>query len=488
LVKGKKPESSAAEGIVEGSPRFFELTKEDLFSDMQILTSPDVILKTIKSLEERNLYFNPHEKKATTLGMLSKYLREYLFPKRKTDSAYDERVFGIKEKIKAEPLPVSNVIGITCYDKDPANAAVLLSTLMDQYVIYRTQVYNPSDEEVFFSIQAENFKKNLEEREDELIALVNNTKVTDPQKEIDNNMLIKNELGRNLQALKSDEIEKKLYVEHLKNTINTEDIQYFSFIENNLPLSNLGINIQKLYIDWKNILKNYQPDAKNAEELEAEISDLSSALKAEVSSYMKNQENQLKIIRSKIKRIEARNRMFAKVNIELHDQVIASQRISRESNLLKLSYDIFSKKREEARMNRDINPSMRYISILSKAFPSFTPVFPQAIKVIPFGIIIGFILGCSFAFVREYFDHTFKKPRDVEVYIDLPVLSSIPVLAEYLEGSFAKKVGGANVVNYKNTCYGQPSQVKKLPSNGIKKTRKKSVLSGIKKTRKKSEA
>ena len=66
------------------------------------------------------------------------------------------------------------------------------------------------------------------------------------------------------------------------------------------------------------------------------------------------------------------------------------------------------------------------VSILSEAFPSDGPVFPKKQIVIPLGLLIGFITGLSFAFIREYFDHTFKKPSDVQTYVDLPVIFSIP--------------------------------------------------------------
>jgi len=39
-------------------------------------------------------------------------------------------------------------------------------------------------------------------------------------------------------------------------------------------------------------------------------------------------------------------------------------------------------------------------------------------------LLVGLLLGCSLGFVREYFDHTFKKPSDVMAYAGLPVIIS----------------------------------------------------------------
>jgi hypothetical protein len=43
-----------------------------------------------------------------------------------------------------------------------------------------------------------------------------------------------------------------------------------------------------------------------------------------------------------------------------------------------------------------------------------------------FGVIIGFVLGIGLAFLFEYFDKTVKTPEDVEYFLDLPVLGTIP--------------------------------------------------------------
>jgi capsular polysaccharide biosynthesis protein len=47
-------------------------------------------------------------------------------------------------------------------------------------------------------------------------------------------------------------------------------------------------------------------------------------------------------------------------------------------------------------------------------------------QIITFGVIIGVFLGIGLAFLFEYFDKTIKNPEDVEQYLGLPVLGTIP--------------------------------------------------------------
>jgi hypothetical protein len=46
------------------------------------------------------------------------------------------------------------------------------------------------------------------------------------------------------------------------------------------------------------------------------------------------------------------------------------------------------------------------------------------------GVLAGLVTGFSLGFVREFFDHSFKNPRDLEQFSGLPLLFSIPLIKE----------------------------------------------------------
>ncbi len=434
LIKGRKPESLS--GIIgEMRPVVLKLTPDELYSEIQILRSYDVISRTIKYLEEQHVYF---EKKRASfpkrvirkIRACIKYLGEHLLPGKKTAPLIDDRIFEIDENLKVEILPLTNVLKVSYFDKDPNNAIVLLSALMEQYLIYRKQVFSPDEEEAFFYDQMKGYKKGLEEKEDELIVLVNETKTSDPQKEIENNLRVKNDLEITMQHLKNESTEKTLYIEFLEKTINSKDIEYFSFIENNDPITNYGISLRNLYVSWRDILRTYHPKSDHALSYEREVKEVSQAFKQEIITYRANQVNQLKGIFKKILDIQTRMLDIDERNAKLSEQYIISQRLHREIEFLKVSYAAFSKKREESKIDRMFDPSMSYISILSNAFPSDGPIFPKAKNVIPMGMFVGLIMGFCFAFVREYLDHTFKFPKDAETCVGLPVIFFIPLWEE----------------------------------------------------------
>ncbi|GBE35232.1 cryptic autophosphorylating protein tyrosine kinase Etk [bacterium BMS3Bbin06] len=403
LVRGKKVVTSPG-SLEEVQKTVFPVQKEDLFSEVQVLTSNDVIEKTVKELKKKN---------------------KNLYP---ASSNLTREIYKIKKRIKTEVLPASNVIKISFYSKKPKESVTVLETLMNQYIDYRLEIANPSQAQTFFARQAEKFKKGLEAKEDELIKLVRDTGVPEPLKEIANNLRIKEALEKQLNILMSDFIGKKRLVTHLSKEVAKNKVQYFSFIEGSKTITELGLSLQKLVIEYGKVLRTYLPGSERAEAIEQQIKKTFQSLRAEAKAYNDEQFSQLLAAKDKIENLEKRIKALDDRNVMLQNQSIYQQRIEREIKLLQFSYETFSKRREEAGVNRAVQETnfSTNVSVLSKAFPSDGPVFPKKRIVIPLGLLVGFITGCSLGFIREYFDHTFKKPSDVARYADLPVVFSIP--------------------------------------------------------------
>jgi uncharacterized protein involved in exopolysaccharide biosynthesis len=66
------------------------------------------------------------------------------------------------------------------------------------------------------------------------------------------------------------------------------------------------------------------------------------------------------------------------------------------------------------------------IEIIDKAGIPKTPVRPNHILNTLIGMLIGTLLGLGLAFVFDYFDPTLKSVEEVERYLHLPVLGSVP--------------------------------------------------------------
>ena len=382
------------------------IRENDLFSEMEIIRSINVIEKTIQYLQKKDLVFPE---------------KEYTPERIKT------MITKIRNNLTTELIPRSNIFKVVLKWGDPQEAEILLETLMNQYLDYRASLYNPREAQKFFERQLKKFDHDLKELENNLIRLAKDSDSPNPKQEIEKNLLIEKNLEITLNSIRNKWVEQKTYVKYLEKALSSPGINFFSYIDN-LEIGDFGKKLQDLIIEKESLLRVYQPDTKKVRMMEEQIKNTYQALKAEVKRYVDDQKARLRAMEKKIHSLEEELKKISSKNIALYTSLIKSKRINREISLLEESYNTFAKRWEESRIESTRDPNRLFaVSILSKACASKRPVFPNKRVVIPVGILVGFITGLTLGFLREFFDHTFKRPEDVENYANLPHICSIPL-------------------------------------------------------------
>lgn len=64
--------------------------------------------------------------------------------------------------------------------------------------------------------------------------------------------------------------------------------------------------------------------------------------------------------------------------------------------------------------------------IMEPASVPLVPVKPNRVKYVALGAVLGLVLGAAAALLAELLDNSFKKVEDVEQYLSMPVLATIP--------------------------------------------------------------
>ena len=151
--------------------------------------------------------------------------------------------------------------------------------------------------------------------------------------------------------------------------------------------------------------------------------------KAELQSYIEDRRAALQATEENLQTIQTKLETLRKRNVQLYEDLMTTTRLKRQIGLLEESYRTFAKRFEEATMHAKSTTARLFnVTILSSPKAAETPVFPNKLRVISLGIVIGLIVGISSGFLLEFFDHTFKRPEDVENYTGLRHIYSIPEL------------------------------------------------------------
>lgn len=385
--------------------RAFSISKEELSSEIQILYSPQTVRNALATLTDK-------------------------YPSLQMGSQEDlvATVRSVIAELKVTAVPAANVINIQYFNRNPAMAVDVLNALMNEYLSQRGKLYarKPLTPAKIFADEAERYREGVRAKDDELVALLNQTGAADPGVEIQENIKLKKQLELNLNILKKERVDTTLAVAQIEKALSGNDLQYFSFLDNP-SIKEIGLKLSALYNERGELLRVYQPEHDVVTAVTEQINDNLAILKKEVQQIKEGVAKKVQGIDTQIGDLEAQIAWYDDKNVAMAEQIINAERITRESDVMKSSYETYAKRTDEVAINNALSstgPTLM-VKIIDSAFPSKGPIFPKRSVVLPLGLLVGLLTGCSLGFVREYFDHTFKKPSDVSAYAGLPVLFSL---------------------------------------------------------------
>jgi capsular polysaccharide biosynthesis protein len=104
--------------------------------------------------------------------------------------------------------------------------------------------------------------------------------------------------------------------------------------------------------------------------------------------------------------------------------------LTRDYDLLKTNYQSLLDKRIQAQMAENLERKQQgeQFKILDPARIPEKPIKPDRNKILLMGLMLGFASGFGLAWFRESLDQSFHTVSDVETYLGIPVLATIPNL------------------------------------------------------------
>lgn len=138
-------------------------------------------------------------------------------------------------------------------------------------------------------------------------------------------------------------------------------------------------------------------------------------LDIQLRGYQQNES----ILKARIERFKADHPQLISKEIEL-------TRLERTARIHEQTYMLLMEKYEEIRLLKRMKPAG--VIIVDRATMPESPIKPNKRLTITLGILIGLTVGVGGAFLVEYADNSLKVEKDVERYLDLPVVGVIPTI------------------------------------------------------------
>ncbi len=257
------------------------------------------------------------------------------------------------------------------------------------------------------------------------------TRTPDPIKEIEYNLLSKQNLEQRLDTLLAEEAGLQEQIKYLDQVLASDEVSHFAFLRNE-TITDMASRLVDLQIERGKTARHYADDAKMVAVIDKQIRETANQMRREVEDYRRKIESDLASNVEQQSTLHSRIEAIVERNLKLYSQSLTTAKLNREAGLIEQSIATFFKRNEEAEINsqRDSVASQFYVTIINRAYTTGVPVFPNRPIIIVIGILAGLITGFSIGFIIEFFDHSFKTPRDVEQYSGLPLLFSVPLMKE----------------------------------------------------------
>ncbi|MDZ7262179.1 MAG: GumC family protein, partial [candidate division KSB1 bacterium] len=139
-------------------------------------------------------------------------------------------------------------------------------------------------------------------------------------------------------------------------------------------------------------------------------------------------------------REEGLKRIIADYDVEfqtLPKQELLLARLIRDRDVNDKIYSMLLEKREELRITEA--GKIGDVQIIDAAEEPISPIKPKKNRNLALGFVLGLAIGLGLAFFLESLDTSIKSQEDVEKYVNLPVLASIPSIHTNGALSFKKK-------------------------------------------------
>jgi capsular exopolysaccharide synthesis family protein len=347
----------------------------------------------------------------------------------------DQTYINLANKLSVDQTRMTSLIEITVKNPDPKMAADIANAIVDAYREWRLEKWKSNRLGGITVLQAQ-----LDTNELKLSVLETNLN------EMRGRLHINEVTDGDTMAAQTIESEKLREYQHME-TIAQNDLNDTSNILAGLaqiPPSKLG--------DALTVAFQHQPDP--------ELSELAMRLNvakdrvtgAEAGLGVKHPDYQAALKQLEQAQFDYDRRISGviaglkkRVDIDQADFDVAQRQIKDLENERQIAtlqnqpfYSLKETIAELRRNNEELNhtiqreiaevgqPLKSIVNVTDPARPVLQPVSPKILIIIPFGIIVGLLVGVSLAFFIEYLDTSVKTIDDVERALQAPVLGVIP--------------------------------------------------------------
>jgi capsular exopolysaccharide synthesis family protein len=402
---------------------------DTLPTQYKILESRSLARKVIEELRlDRVEEFASKPKKP---GLISSYLPllTRLFRRNPTDSPSDEPDYvrpiidAYLGNLSVRPVRQARLVEVSFESPNPKLAADIINAHAKYYKEQNLQFKWDATQDAsnFLQEQLSTLRANLEKAEDKLQAYSREKQIlfTDEGKNNTATEKLK-QLEAEYTKAQTERFEKEAY----SGLIRLGSADSLPQLTNDALIANLTSKLADLRKEESDIAVTFSPEYPRRKRLRNQIEEIQRAIDSEKTRVIQTVEADYSasVERERLTR-DALEQQRSVVNNQ-NQESIQYTILKREADSFKQLYDGLQTRLREAQVSAGLRASN--IRVVDPAEIPRSPVRPRRLLNLMLGSLLGLSLGIGLAFFQEYLDSSLKSPDDVQRFLKVPSLGTIP--------------------------------------------------------------
>ena len=325
----------------------------------------------------------------------------------------------------------SNVIKISYENENPELAATVANGVIEQYLKYRSEIFDETDNVNFYDEQLKIVGEKLRQIEDNEAVYKSGESIISTEEYASVLLAKLTDYERNLTQVSTTLIGKKAKLNIVQEQLKTgSDINIPSTEVSDSPsrekhIATLKSQLLSMEIERDQLLQRFKPNYVKVVELETKISATKKIIRNEIKEIIEQEQASIRALMAEKRSLE---KMIAKLNKEVKafaKKDFHIKQLNRGITDNRELYSILVKQREDARLSSEKLSSGVNLKVINPAIPPHKPIRPQKGVNLILGAALGLLGGLGLAFILDYLDPSVHTDSELKHATGMTVLGSV---------------------------------------------------------------
>jgi capsular exopolysaccharide synthesis family protein len=348
----------------------------------------------------------------------------------------DSRLIDVYlRNLQIDQVPRTRLVKVSFSTSDPQLSARLANAHAHAYINQGLEFHAQASKEAQSYLDGELIE--LRERVEKSEAALNSYRRQNGILSLNNKENIVVESLTDLNNRATDAEAERIGLEAQAQLIQSRDYDSLPAVVNNTLIQTLKEQLAREEQHYASLSSQFTPRYWRVVQEEAEVNETKRRLKHEIQGVVQGIESAYLAAEAKEKELHTEIDKRKAAAFALNDAAVQYAILAREVNTNRQLYDSVLQRIKEIGVATEAHISN--VSVIDKAVPPLSPASGKRLLDLAISALIGLSGGVGLAFVLEYFDNTLKTPQEVERYLRLPNLGTIPDFASIDQYDFLRR-------------------------------------------------